>query len=673
MRFALVLALVALSAGCGAASSPRPRDVVVITVDTWRHDAAGFAGNARIRTPAIDRLAAEGIVFSNARAHAVVTLPSHASLLTGRLPFEHGARDNGGFALNERSPTLASWLRARGFRTAAFVSAFPLDGRFGLDAGFDLYDDAVGAAGSGAADALAQRDGAATVALALAWWRANPSPRFLWVHVFTPHFPYDAPEPFASRWPDQPYFAEVERTDAELAPLLEALRAEPGPGPLVVLTADHGESLGEHGEATHGLFAYDATAKVPLVVWERGTLAPAAVDRPVGHVDVVPTVCARLGIAAPDGLPGRSLLDGGEVADTYVEAMAAHLHRGAAPLAAVVRGRYKAIRLPEPELYDLEADPGERRNLAPVETSRYEALVADLPKEAYGGLAAAPVDDDAAARLRSLGYLVGTSDRAGVEDPKHLVEEDRAIDAALGAWRRGDRDAAVTGLRRLLERRPRCAPARSHLAGFLTDLGRLDEAAEALAPATDETSRVRRALLMLRRGDTAAASALLAPFGDSADPETQSALGRVAAVLGNRVEARGRFERALALDPTYPEGLADLGTLLLDTGDVDGARARLEAAVAAAPSLAEAWNGLGVVRARSADDAGAIDAWDRAVEADPTLADAWFNLAAASARGRAWGRAAAALERYAALVDGEDRARALELLRRVRAGEGGRG
>jgi arylsulfatase A-like enzyme/Tfp pilus assembly protein PilF len=674
VRLALASVLIAFAAGCGRSSAPRPRDVVVVTVDTWRHDAAGFAGNPALRTPAIDALAAQGVVYVNARAHAVVTLPSHASLLTGRLPYEHGVRDNGGFELRHGTPTLASLLKARGFATAAFVSAFPLDRRFGLDAGFDVYDDAFGAAGSGAADALAERDGAATVERAAAWWRATPSPRLLWVHLFTPHFPYDAPEPYASRWREKPYYAGVEQADTQLAPLLALLRdAGEGPAPLVVLTADHGESLGEHGEATHGLFAYDATLRVPLVVWEPDALRPSRVDRPVGLVDVLPTICDRLGIPAPPGLAGRSLLDPARGEDGYFEAMAARLHRGAAPLSGVVRGRYKAIRLPEPELYDLEADPGETRNLASEQPSRYEDLAGAVPAAALEGLEAAPLDGEAAARLRSLGYATPSAPRSTGEDPKHLVAQDREIDAALFAWRRGEREAAVARLRALLERAPRCSPARSHLAAFLADLGRIGEATAVLAVGDDEGSRVRLALLRLRLGETVAAAAGLRGLEESEDPETQSALGRVQAALGNRAEAKRRFDRALALDPTYPEGLVDLGTLLLDEGDLEGARGRFEAALAASPGLAEAWNGLGVVRSRSGDSQGAIDAWARAVEADPALADAWFNLAAAAARAKAWGRAGDALERYAALVDGEERTRALEMLRRVRAGEGGRG
>ena len=225
--------------------------VLLITVDTLRADAVGAYGNRNALTPWMDRLAARGVLFEDAHAHNVVTLPSHANMLSGRYPLEHGVRDNAGFRFPQGTETLATLLAARGYRTGAFVSAFPLAARFGLGRGFEVYEDAFVGAGPRPAFVEQERTGPETVALARRWVEAQQGqPFFCWVHVFEPHYPYAPPEPFASRFRGDPYHGEVAAADAALAPLLEPLLAAGERGrTLVVLTADHGESLGEHGEA----------------------------------------------------------------------------------------------------------------------------------------------------------------------------------------------------------------------------------------------------------------------------------------------------------------------------------------------------------------------------------------------------------------------------------------
>ncbi len=312
MRFLLIPALAAalLAAGCGPDSTPTHEgaDVVLITIDTLRADSAGFAGNTKVQTPVLDRLAAAGKVFDDAHAHNVVTLPSHANILTGLYPYQHGVRDNSGFALPDRVPTLATLLRKAGYATGAFVAAYPLDSRFGLNQGFDVYDDSFPRGSNPDSFVIAERRGDQVVAAARAWWEARKGkPRFLWVHLYDPHTAYDPPEPFASRYRDNLYLGEVAATDSFLAPLLDPfLEGQESPA-LVVVTADHGESLGEHGELTHGLFAYEPTLKVPLIVWGPG-VEPGRDGRAARHVDVVPTVLSFLDVEAPQGLPGTSLL-----------------------------------------------------------------------------------------------------------------------------------------------------------------------------------------------------------------------------------------------------------------------------------------------------------------------------------------------------------------------------
>ena len=260
--------------GSASSASSRP-DVLLITIDTLRADSLGFAGNRKVETPVLDRLAAQGRVFRNAHAHNVVTLPSHANVLTGLLPYQHGIRDNTGFRLDPSSPTLATLLKAGGYETAAFVGAFPVDSRFGLSRGFDVYDDRYPRGLSRLDFEMPERPASEVVPAALAWWNEKRSaPRFLWVHLYDPHAPYRPPAPFADRYRSNEYLGEVAATDAALAPLLDPLTSGAATPALVIVTSDHGEALGDHGEETHGLFAYEATLHVPLVVWFRGKVHP---------------------------------------------------------------------------------------------------------------------------------------------------------------------------------------------------------------------------------------------------------------------------------------------------------------------------------------------------------------------------------------------------------------
>ena len=343
--------------------------VLLITVDTLRADAVGAYGKPDAGTPWMDRLAAAGLRFDDAHAHNVVTLPSHANILSGRYPLDHGVRDNAGFRFPPGMDTLATLLKARGYATGAFVSAFPLDARFGLGRGFDVYEDSFVDAQARPAFLEQERRGTETVALARRWLDAQGDrPVFCWVHLYEPHAPYRPPPELAARFADRPYQGEVAAADAALGPLLEPLLASGDDGrTLVVLTADHGESLGEHGEATHGLFAYEATLRVPLLVY--GPRLPPRVERaPARHVDVLPTILDALAVPVPAGLPGRSLLRVVTPADaattTYFEALSGQLNRGWAPLYGVIRDGRKYIDLPIAELYDLRRDAAEAANLA---------------------------------------------------------------------------------------------------------------------------------------------------------------------------------------------------------------------------------------------------------------------------------------------------------------------
>ena len=640
-------ALAALTTACGARRSARrpPPNVLLITVDTLRADALGAYGNNAVATPWIDRLAAGGARFTQARASAVVTLPSHATILSGLYPFRHGVRENAGFRFPPQVETLATRLRARHYRTGAFVSAFPLDARFGLTRGFDVYDDRFSKNETAVAFRVPERRGGDTVAAALEWIGRDPAPWFAWVHVYEPHFPYAPPEPYASRYRDAPYLGEVAAVDAALGPLLQPiLDATTGRDTLIVLTADHGESLGEHGEMTHGLFAYDATLRVPLILHEPHRVGARVVSEPVRHVDILPTVLDAIDGAAPTGIDGRSLLamtagTAAAPAAGYFESLSASINRGWAPLYGVTRGSLKYIDLPIPELYDTAADPAERHDLTasrPAEARELERLLATI-KTDQRGPSPSRENADTRERLRSLGYLTGAAPAkthfTDADDPKRLVDVDHQIEEVVSRYQHGDLRGAIALGEQLVERRPDMPISLVHLAFLYNQAGDHAHAAAAirralgLNPAANDVAALAGAYLT-EAGRAAETVSLLAPYTRAPDPDVDVliAYGVALATVGRPADALDVFTRAHAADPTSGLPLLDAGTVFLMGGDRDRAAKSFTEALAIDPSLARAHNGLGVIDAERKNYDSALAHWRRAVELDPHDFQTLFNL-----------------------------------------------
>ncbi|MBK5260712.1 MAG: sulfatase-like hydrolase/transferase [Thermoanaerobaculia bacterium] len=644
-----------LLAGCRSEGvkpeAKHPRDIILITIDTWRADAAGFAGNTRVQTPFLDGLASRGTLFMNAHAHSVVTLPSHTNILTGLLPFEHGVRDNAGFVLDARHPTIATLLQQHGYATAAFVAAFPLDARFGLNRGFDVYDDNYGKGASNLEFVVPERDAARTLSAAAKWWAASAGrKRFMWVHLYDPHAPYRPPAPYDSGYRDNPYLGEVAGVDARLREHLGPLI---GGDTLIVVTADHGEALGDHGELTHGLFAYESTLKVPLIVAGGG--APAARDsRRARHIDIAPTILAAASIAQPQSMKGQSLLEPGDGGDTYFEALSATLNRGWAPLIGIIHDDQKYIELPLAELYDLSDDPREQKNLR--ESDR---RAADERKRMLAGLAAAASPRNVAAedvaRLRSLGYIGGNAaqkaEYTAADDPKSLIDIDSRMHRVIAAYSEGKVAEAVKGARELVAARPGMSAGRELFAFVLQES---DDVAGAIAqlrqvvraPGSSEDSRVQLALLLSETGRSSEAVALLAPLAGGRNPDALNAYGVALADEGQPEEGVKQFERVLAIDSNNAPALQNRGIVSLRGNDVRGAEKFLQRALELNPRLPLALNALGVVRARSDDLTGAVDAWRRAVAIDPRQYDALFNIAQVEARAGNRDRAREALTQF---------------------------
>lgn len=641
-----------------------PGAILLVTIDTLRWDAVGSSGSGRVATPALDGMAARGARFEYAVAHAVLTLPSHSSILTGLDPSRHGVQDNSGFRLSDQIETLGERLGGAGYATGAFVAAFPLDSQFGLAQGFDVYDDSYDT-GAHSEFQMVERPARDVVLPARRWIRSQRGPWFAWVHVYDPHAPYVPPEPFASRYPDDPYAAEVASTDAELAPLLEeALQA----GALVIVTSDHGEGQGDHGELRHGVFAYESTLRIPLLVAWPGVLpAGRVVPGRVRHVDLVPTVCDAVGLECPD-LDGVSLLPalgGGTtpVGPSYFEAMSPMLTRGWAPLRGLYVEDWKFIDLPIPELYRMPSDPGETRNLVGQERRQVESMRAALAEHlaAAGDMQASigAESEETLRRLSALGYLGGASpaptrtDWGPADDPKNLIELDSLMQEAVQLAAEGQIDRAAGLFRRILEARPDFIRVHALLAGLEARRGnlegaiaQLDRALRAGIQAPYLLTRLGMYLRDVGRLDEAAQVLQESLRGEPENLLTINLLATVEGASGRFDEALRLIDLGLELDASYALLYANRGTVYLSQDRLDEAAEQFETALRHDARVAEAHNGLGVLAAMAGNQDEALQRWRTAVSIDPTQFDAMYNLGNTLLRLERFGEAGPVLETF---------------------------
>jgi arylsulfatase A-like enzyme/Tfp pilus assembly protein PilF len=643
-----VLAGLALTVVCAlvawGAWRPRgalPRHVLLVTIDTLRADAVGAYGGSSAATPLIDRLAAGGVRFATARAHNVLTLPSHANILTGRLPPDHGVRDNAGFRLTASQATLATMLKGLGYRTGAFISAFPLDSRFGLARGFDIYDDGFVDAAPRPAFLEQERRGAETVAAAVRWIdarRKDGGPWFAWVHLYEPHYPYAPPEPYASRFKADPYRGEVAATDAALAPLLQPILDAGGASDtLVVLTSDHGESLGDHGEATHGIFAYEAGLRVPLIVHYPPRLGARVVEAEAAHVDVVPMILDAIGQRPVEGLRGRTIAAlerrRSDEAVTYFEALSGTLNRGWAPLSGVVSKGMKYIDLPIPELYDLGADPAERQNLAPSRPQEVDERRALLRMFGGGDVTRADETPDVRERLRALGYVSSTAPAKQVytdaDDPKRLIGIENELQEIVGLYLQGRLRDALARARALVGERPAMRIALLQLAHLQREAGELEPAIATLRqslaahPGDAESASLLGAYLTAANQPRDAVE-LLQPFAAAPDADVQVlvALSLAQARAGSFAAARDVIGRASAADPSNTNLLVTAGTVDLMAGERAQARQAFEKALSLNPDLARAHSSLAALAAEEGRRDESLAHWRRALALDANEAPA---------------------------------------------------
>ncbi len=621
-------------------------NVLLVTLDTLRADRLGTYGYRQGDTPRLDRVARNGIRFDQAVSPMPMTLPSHTSLMTALEPYQHGVRDNADFELAPDLFMLAESFQEAGYETGAFVAAYVLHSRWGLDRGFDLYNDegvhGIDDLGSGAA---LERRGDEVVEAALPWLRQErEAPFFGWVHFYDPHAPYDAPDPWGARFAAEPYDGEVAFTDSVVGNLLDEMgSAGLLENTIVVITADHGEDLQDHGELGHGLFVYDTTVRIPLLL-RLPDLAAAGtvVSEQVRLLDVGPTLLELTGLPLPDSVNGRSMasfiVGVGDARPAYSETMFPRWHLGWQELYALRDGGYKYILAPRPELYDLRADPGETNDLAAAMPElademreRIEALGADVDDSTR-----TEITDDAARRLRALGYIGTAPSDLGdgpLPDPKDKVEVYAMMVEAESLTNELRYDEAIALFEDIVATDPRIVDAHAELGkarsitedylgaeeAFLAALDLRPDYATVLA----ELGVVHRRLqdTDLARADFEAVLAL-----DPRNTNSLFNLGEMDLEAGDPAAALRRFDLVIVLydEPAAPHFAA--GVASYDLGDFRRAHEEFELVADAAPDFAQVHYYRALLRETSGDLAGALAMYRQAAASDPLDYRSLFNM-----------------------------------------------
>ncbi len=654
-RIALAAALILVS-GCDRRPEP-PRHLVLVTIDTLRADRLGCYGAKDVSTPNLDRIAQEGAMATRATAHVPLTRPSHTSLFTGLLPTRHGIRDNITPVRLPEVPTLATMTKAAGFRTAAFVSSVVLAGGGGLERGFDLYsDDLVKDVSVEDIPFLneLQRSGDETLAEAVAWLSSNRESRlFAWIHLYEPHEPYEPPEPHRTRYADRLYDGEVAWSDEIIGRLDEAL-ANLGlrKDTLLVVTSDHGEGLGEHRETLHGFFIYETTLSVPLLMRGPGVVPGTRIENLVQTVDLFPTLVEMLGLElANNDVSGVSLAPAlrGEPYQNepvaYAESLVPLLHFGWSDLRSVRRGKWKYIQAPRPELYDLEADPMEIRNLADSERELAKGMRRALGEELDRERAAdagetSPLPQDLLDKLGALGY-VGSG--APVEssspgaDPKDKIDEFRVanelIREGILLLHQKDYAGSIARYRRLLDLEIESFEIHLNLARGLIALEQYREAERHFEEAARRLPSQREAWEGLSQsrsalGDLEGALAAIeeAQATIPEDAGLHQHEGALLVRLGRLPEARKAYETAVVLAPKNALLLARYGELLRTMGRIEESIQRLREATELDPDEGSYWNSLGMTLGGNARLTEAEAAFRKAFELESENPRYAFNL-----------------------------------------------
>jgi arylsulfatase A-like enzyme/Flp pilus assembly protein TadD len=646
-----------------AQEQDRQPNVVLITVDTLRADRLGCYGNDEIETPGVDSLAADGILFQRAIAQVPLTWPSHAAIFTGTYPFHNGVQDFTGQPLSEDFRTLAQSFKANGYATGAVVSSFVLDRSWGLGRGFDFYQDAFAGLAFAEKDiALVDRRAGESVDETLEWLKGVKSgPFFLWLHLFDPHSAYDPPEPFRSRYGRNLYDGEIAYADSQLVRLFAWLKQEElYDETMIVFTSDHGESLGEHGEDEHGFFVYNSTVHVPLIIKPQRSspLKPRQVDPPVETISIGPTLLQMAGIQ--DAIHSQfqagslvALMSHGRAPEdraAYAETFYPLASFGWSPLRSVQTAHYQYVEAPIPELYDLEADPKQSKNLFAVQAGRAETLRSKLdeltqrhppPDLADAGQARSPEEIE---KLRSLGYIAYRSPTGGEVDPATLADPKEKIRVFNNILEAGDlmragRYARARSLLKQIER----TDSGLYLVPFMlgqvaTRQRRWEEAAAGfersleLNPEFDQAMMgLGRALSFLSQSDRAKS---LLRRALALNPKNVSAYYELARVQAKEdlTASTRTLTQLLAIQPQFAPALRERGMMRIGLKQYSAASQDLQAAMELGLTDPATYNFLGIAYSNSGRFDEAIGSYESALAAKPDYAEAHLNLALAYQR-----------------------------------------
>ena len=645
-----------------------PWNLLVITLDTTRADALGCYGHPTARTPNLDRLAQEGVLFEHCFTPVPITTPSHSTIFTGTYPMAHGVRDNGLFVLPDRAHTLAEVLTGQGWATGAAVGSFPVTRQFGLDQGFTYFNDHITlAAEDYRGDRVIPSRGlffderpAAWVNDAIApWLNENTSgPFFAWVHYWDAHHPHQPPAPFNQIFAHDLYEGEIAYVDQSLGTLINLLEKRGvWDRTIVVVVGDHGEGNGEHNEDTHSLLAYNATLHIPLIIRVPGLPPGVRIEQRVGTVDIMPTILDLLGIDAPEGLQGRSLaglmgVEGKQTEDQdlyYAETLSPRLSHGWGELRALYDGRFKYIHGPRPELYDLEADPGELVDLVdrlPEERDRMRTELARFitDRASTGAAAAAHTpDDETLQRLAALGYLSTEADepatvleelRSDGTPPQDRIGDNSLMSNARQQINKREFLAARESALRLVELDPDNVNYQGILALAALGLGQVEESArivdgmKTISP-QHAGSALQVALELFERGH-AERGLQLAQRINNSQPSAWGCyvLAEMHGRLGDQTRQQQELEQALELDAEYPRARLSLAILLARHGDGQRADEEFRKLIADYPLYPKAQFNFGLFLAQAGRSDEALVQLERAVQLSPTYWQAQLTLLA---------------------------------------------
>lgn len=636
-------------------------NILLFTLDTTRANHIGCYGYSRIETPNIDRLAGEGFLFKNAISQAPLTLPSHSSIFTGTYPLFHGVRDNGGFYLEANKTTLASVLKQAGWATSAFVGAFVLDSRWGLNQGFDYYYDNFDFAKykTISLDSV-QREGGEVVKAFFDWFATNSQKKFFsWLHFYDPHTPYEPPEPYKTQYGGRLwglYDGEIAYVDVLIGSVVDELKKKDLlERTIIIIVGDHGESLGEHHESAHGFFIYDATQSVPLIVHiPSAALKGKVIESQVENVDIMPSVLELLGLPIPREVQGRSFLPllAGKKDDVerfaYSETYYPRFHYGWSELKSLRTSGYKFIQAPRPELYDLVKDSGEQVNIYDRDSSlgkRFERELRSLQERlsAKGVEDRGPekLDDDAREKLMALGYIGGFTSSSKMAqsgdlgDPKDKIILYNKIKQAEGASANKEFDDSLKLLDEVIAQDPNIMEARQVRANIYLELDRPEEAIAECKEAlkTDEEYEgaiftMAQAYERLKKYDEAIAGYTRVMQLDPRDPKPYVNLGEIYCETKDFDKAIVNLEKAISTDPEHSAVAHNLlGSAYLEKKMLEPAEKEITLALQMRPRLPDAHYNLGLLYEYKADILRAIEEYKKEIEIHPGAYPAHFNLA----------------------------------------------